>query len=473
LAVGSAVALAAVALVPTQSASATPLLGGKTTTPKSYGCAPVKPGEIPCVGKPDIPKAPSASSTPTAPKAPAKPTHAAATPKKRVVGTKSVGTKRFGCADASAGEVSCLGEFAPRSVKTVNGKPVAPRATGDPNSSGFTPKQLRAAYGLGKADAAGRTVAIVDAYDAPTAEKDLAAYRKAYGLPACTTANGCFRKVNQNGKASPLPQGDYGWATEISLDLDMVSAACPSCHILLVESNSADISSLATAVDTAATTKGVVAVSNSYGAAEDPSELKYDKHYDHPGVAITASTGDDGYGVSWPASSPTVTAVGGTSLKSADNARGWAETAWSGAGSGCSAQEKKPSWQQDGGCAKRSIADVSAVADPNTGVAVYDTYNSCGGGPVCDALLSLGLAQGADGWVKVGGTSASAPIIASVYALAGNTDSIDPSYPYRHAGALHDVTSGNNGNCKNYLCTARKGYDGPTGLGTPNGTGAF
>jgi hypothetical protein len=401
-------------------------------------------------------------------------TPAAAAPAHPDTGTRTIGARGFGCATAQPGRMSCLGRFAPRRVRTRAGRPVAPATTGSPTTVGLTPAQLVDAYGLGGANAAGRTVAIVDAYDAPTAEADLATYRAAYGLPACTTANGCFRKVNQNGAASPLPAGDYGWAEEISLDLDMVSAVCPSCHILLVEADSADTDSLGAAEDTAATASGVVAVSNSWGGAEDATELDADSHFQHPGVAITASSGDSGYGVSWPAASPYVTAVGGTSLSTASNARGWTETAWSGAGSGCSTQEPKPSWQHDSGCANRSVADVSAVADPNTGVAVYDTYNSCGTSSWCDLLLALGLAQGADGWVQVGGTSASSPIIASVYALAGNTGSIDQSYPYSHASALNDVTSGNNGSCGGgYLCTAGAGYDGPTGLGTPNGTGAF
>ncbi|HYS35264.1 MAG TPA: peptidase S8, partial [Pseudonocardiaceae bacterium] len=191
--------------------------------------------------------------------------------------------------------------------------------------------------------------------------------------------------------------------------------------------------------------------------------------------AITASSGDSGFGVLWPASSPFVTGVGGTSLAKAANARGWTETAWSGAGSGCSAFEAKPAWQQDTGCAKRTVADVSAVADPNTGVAVYDTYNTCGSSSFCDLLISLGAVAGADGWVQVGGTSASSPIVASVYALAGNTASINyGSFPYSHTASLFDVTSGSNGSCGGtYLCTAGAGYDGPTGLGTPNGTGAF
>jgi subtilase family serine protease len=229
------------------------------------------------------------------------------------------------------------------------------------------------------------------------------------------------------------------------------------------------------AEDTAATTSDVVAVSNSWGGPEDNTITSFDSHFKHSGVAITASSGDSGYGASWPASSPYVTAVGGTALHKASNSRGWTETAWSGAGSGCSAYEAKPSWQHDSGCAKRTVADVSAVADPNTGVAVYDTYNSCSGGLLCDTELQIGVAQGADGWVEVGGTSVASPIIASVYALAGNTSHVvNGSYPYSHTSALNDVTSGSNGSCGgSYLCTARPGYDGPTGLGTPNGTGAF
>nr|WP_245790654.1 S53 family peptidase [Streptomyces monashensis] len=352
---------------------------------------------------------------------------------------------------------------------------MSPFTTGSPTTVGYVPSDLRSAYKLGGTSGSGRTVAIVDAMDDPNAESDLAAYRSAYGLPSCTTANGCFRKVNQSGQASPLPAGDYGWAEEISLDLDMVSATCPGCHILLVEAKSANVTDLMTAEDTAATTAGVVSVSNSWGGSEDNTVTSFDSHFHRPGVAITASSGDSGYGVSWPASSPYVTAVGGTSLRRASNSRGWTETAWTGAGSGCSAYEAKPSWQHDSGCAKRAVADVSAVADPSTGVAVYDTYSSCGGALLCDTELQLGLAQGADGWVEVGGTSVASPIIASVYALAGNTSQIvNGSYPYSHTSALNDVTSGSNGSCGgSYLCTAGPGYDGPTGLGTPNGTGAF
>jgi subtilase family serine protease len=376
----------------------------------------------------------------------------------------------FGCASAAApGHVRCLGEMRARwSSKGL----LAPLVMSGP--TGYGPADLQSAYKVGGLTSGGRTVAIVDAYDDPNAESDLAVYRKQYGLAPCTTANGCFSKVNGSGQTSPLPTADAGWAEEESLDLDMVSSLCPDCHIRLVEATAPDTASLGTAEDTAAAS-GAVAISNSWGGAEDNTITAADAHFNHPGVAITASSGDSGYGVSWPASSPYVTAVGGTSLSKASNARGWTETAWSGAGSGCSAYEAKPSWQHDSGCANRTVADVSAVADPNTGVAVYDTYNTCGSSSYCDILIQLGLVTGADGWVQVGGTSASSPIIASVYALAGNTGSVTyGSYPYSHTSSLFDVTSGSNGNCGgSYLCTAGTGYDGPTGLGTPNGTGGF
>jgi subtilase family serine protease len=341
--------------------------------------------------------------------------------------------------------------------------------------TGLGPSQIQSAYKLTGLDGAGRTVAVVDAYNDPKAASDLATYRKAYGLPACTTANGCFKQVNQNGATSPLPAGDYGWAEEESLDLDAVSAACPTCHILLVEAKSATTADLATAENTAAKAAGVAAISNSYGGSEASSQLSTDSAYNHPGVAITVSSGDSGYGVQYPAASRYVTAVGGTTLTQASNARGWTETTWSGAGSGCSAYEPKPSWQHDSGCSRRTVADVSADADPNSGLGVYDTYNSCGSSSYCDSLIAIGAVQGLDGWAQVGGTSLSSPLTASVYALAGNTASVVyGSFPYSHTSALFDVTSGSNGSCSpSYLCTAGPGYDGPTGLGTPDGTGGF
>ncbi len=239
----------------------------------------------------------------------------------------------------------------------------------------------------------------------------------------------------------------------------MVSAICPNCNILLVEAKSSSYANLGTAVNEAVTL-GATAISNSYGGSDSSSDASYDSsYYKHSGVAITASSGDDGYGVEYPAASQYVTAVGGTSLSTASNSRGWTETAWSDAGSGCYGYETKPSWQTDTGCSKRTVADVSAVADPNTGVAVYDSTSY----------------EGYVGWLEFGGTSVSSPIIASVYAIAGNDTSVTyGSYPYAHSSSLYDVTSGSNGSCGgSYLCTAGTGYDGPTGLGTPDGTGAF
>lgn len=336
--------------------------------------------------------------------------------------------------------------------------------------SGYGPTDLRSAYNLATASAnngAGVTVGIVDAYDDPTAFADVNTYRAQFGEPALascapsavkSSTTPCFAKSNQSGGTS-YPKANGGWAQEESLDLDMASALCPKCNILLVEASSSSLTNLGTAVNTAVSL-GAAAVSNSYGGSESSSETSTENtYYNHPGVAITASSGDGGYGVEFPAASRYVTAVGGTSLTKASNTRGWTETAWSGAGSGCSADVTKPSWQTDTGCARRAVADVSAVADPNTGVAVYDSTSY----------------QGSKGWLVFGGTSVASPIIGTVYALAGNASSVNyGSYPYSHTSALYDVTSGSNGSCGGtYLCTAGTGYDGPTGLGTPNGTGAF
>ncbi len=334
---------------------------------------------------------------------------------------------------------------------------LAPFATTAP--SGYGPADLQAAYLLDSAAAgSGQTVAIVDAFDDPNVESDLAVYRSTFGLPPCTTANGCFKKVNQNG-GTQYPRPDRGWALEISLDVQMASAICPNCNILLVEAKSNSLANLAAAVDTAVRLGGTVE-SNSYGASEFSSETSYESHFNHPGVPITVSSGDGGYGVEYPAASQYVTAVGGTTLSRASNSRGWTETAWTGAGSGCSSFIPKPSWQTDPGCPNRTVADVSADADPNTGVAVYDTFRF----------------QGRSGWFVVGGTSVSAPVIASVYALAGNAGTISyGSFPYSHTSSLFDVVAGSNGSCGSiaYLCTAGVGYDGPTGLGTPDGSAGF
>jgi subtilase family serine protease len=346
------------------------------------------------------------------------------------------------CPATRAGFAACLA----RVVTDTSGKPFV-----SSGPSGYNPADIQSAYGLAGTSGAGRTVAIVDAYDDPTAEADLGVYRSQFGLTACTTANGCFKKVNQTGGSTP-PNANAGWATEISLDLDMVSATCPACHILLVEASSASFSNLATAVNTAAATPGVVAISNSYGGTDSAAMSAYD----HPGIAVTASTGDNGYQVQSPASYPHVVAVGGTSLRKSGSS--WTETAWSGAGSGCSTQNANPGWQTGTSCAGKANADVSAVADPNTGVSVYDSTRY----------------QGRSGWQVYGGTSASSPIVASIYAIADNFGTYAGQYTWTHTGALHDVTSGSNGTCSTAVwCHAGPGWDGPTGLGTPNGTASF
>ena len=348
------------------------------------------------------------------------------------------------------------------------GRGAAPLATAS-YQFGYTPQNLADAYKWADPTGSawswnGQTVAIVDAYDNPNAASDLAVYRNQFGLPTCSSSNGCFTKVNQGGGTAP-PAADIGWGQEIDLDIEMVSAVCPNCKILLVESDSNSFADLGAAVNQAFNL-GATAISNSYGGSEFFGETGYAAPYNHSGIAVTASSGDSGYGVQVPAAYNTVVAVGGTNLKTAANTRGWTEAAWSGAGSGCSSQISKPSWQKDTACSRRTVADVSAVADPNTGVAVYDSYGSTAGA----------------NWYVFGGTSVASPIIASVYGLAKNANTRDYAarLPYEPPASLFDVTSGSNGNCTRkrststkYYCTGGPGYDGPTGLGTPNGTAGF
>jgi subtilase family serine protease len=336
--------------------------------------------------------------------------------------------------------------------------------------SGWSPCNLRSAYKitlLATTHGKGQTIAIIDAFDDPNAAADLATYRSNFGLPPCSVASGCFKKVNQAGVAGSYPSGDMGWGQEISLDLDMVSAICPKCHILLVEANSSGFTDMFAAEQTAINA-GAHVVSNSWGAGEFSGENSFDSTLNTPGVAITDSSGDGAFqgGVQYPSASPYVTSVGGTMLAPAVNARGWSEKTWvtpaspptQGAGSGCSAYESKPAWQTDSGCSDRTTADVSAVA---ANVLGYDTYESGGGG-----------------WYFFFGTSVSSPITAGMYGLAGNAASqnVAPaSLAYANAKHLYDITSGlATGTCSpSYLCQAGKGYDGPTGLGAPKGIGAY
>jgi len=363
------------------------------------------------------------------------------------------------CTTAAAGEAACHAVLlVDDSGQRVNplGKPLGQPGATPQAISGKTPADIQDAYKLAGLSAGGRTVAIVDAYGYPNAERDLGVYRAQWGLSACTTANGCLRIVNQTGATTP-PRFDIGWAGEQALDLDAVSAACPSCKILLVQASSASFADLGTAVNTAARRTGVVAISNSYGGG-DVADSSYGAAYNHQGIAVTASTGDNGYqGGSFPASSHYVTAVGGTSLVKAGNTRGWSETVWSGSGSGCSTLNAAPSGQTTAmtSCSGRAIADVAADADPQTGLATYAPTS-----------------RTSSSWAQYGGTSLSSPIVAAVYALSGNTAGYANTIPYAQPAGLFDVTSGSNGTCASW-CTSKTGWDGPTGLGTPNATSAF
>ncbi|HET9095461.1 MAG TPA: hypothetical protein VFN37_02270 [Candidatus Baltobacteraceae bacterium] len=332
------------------------------------------------------------------------------------------------CADgAPAGLADCTLAI------NVNIPPISDVTTPSNLLPGLHPADLQNAYAL-PAQNAGRTVAIVDAYDDPSAESDLAVYRTAFGLPECSSSNGCLEKVNQQGSSASYPAASAAWDEEISLDLDMVSAACPNCKILLVEANSNSLEDLGASVDTAAS-MGAAAISNSYYGAEWSGETNDDAHYHHPGTAITVSSGDSAAPY-YPAVSPFVLAVGGTSLSGGEGS--WSESAWSLSGQGCSAYEPKPDWQGNNRCeGKRSTTDVATVADPQTGVSMYDST--------------------AGGWLVGGGTSVGAPLIAAAYALSGNSPG--PAYSYAHPSSFHDI--------------APAGYDWPTGLGTPNGIGGL
>ncbi len=336
---------------------------------------------------------------------------------------------------------------------------VSPAFSGSGVEGGYSPGDLRSAYNLPSASAgSGQTVAVVDAYDDPKAEADLSAYRHEYELSECTSSDGCFEKVDQAGGSTP-PPANRTWAREIALDLDMVSAICPSCHILLVEANTAESTNLAVA-ENEAVGLGATEISDSFAESESP---EFAAAYDHPGIPIAAAGGDGGYGVVSPASFPSVIAVGGTTLRPAARRRGWSETVWddegggelSGTGSGCS-REPKPAWQTDSGCLHRTTNDVAAVADPNTPVSVYDSNEA--GSP----------------WLLMGGTSVSAPIVAGAMALSTPyTRSFDGAHALylesANGGGFNDIVSGINGHCGDYLCEAGFGYDGPSGLGSLNG----
>ncbi len=374
---------------------------------------------------------------------------------------------------------------------------------------GLRPQDLHSAYALPTSAPSPQTIALVDAFDDPTAEQDLKTYDEYFGLPACTGANGCFEKVDQDGKRKPLPEANGHAAFEISIDIEVAHAVCQNCHILLVEAESLKDSNLETA-ENRAVTLGATEISNSWYTDEP---LTDSPAFNHPGIVITAAAGDFGYlnwdfsgepepeeiergSVNYPASSPHVIAVGGTRLELSGpldaSQRNWErESVWNGygaTGSGCSSFPA-PQWQLETsdwasvGCGeKRAVADVAADADIYTGVAVYD---------------STPYGKVPPGWATANGTSLASPLIAAVFALAGGSGGVE--YPaktlYENEGSLHDVESGSDGECaerptseglsactmgeegteckEQAICVAGPDYDGPSGVGTPDGLGGF
>jgi len=335
---------------------------------------------------------------------------------------------------------------------------VAPdgRIRADLVPNGFGPADLQSAYAIDPSAQKAATIAIVDAYGYANLESDLAQYRAQFGLPLCTRANGCLAIVNQQGQAAPLPPdpppGD-DWTIETALDVDMASAACPRCKILVVQGDDDMGDGLLVGNDAAAALHATT-ISNSWSMVEVAGSpvTVFEPHFTHPGIAIFASSGDSGFdrggaGPEYPATSAHVIGVGGTSLFRAAGARGWAETAWNLGGSACSLSIPKPAFQTTSPCAFRASSDVSAVGDPMTGVAVFNAN--------------------AGGWLILGGTSAASPIVATIFGAAGLGDAT-PADVAQRTSALFDVTSGSNGPCGNVLCNAGAGWDGPTGYGTPN-----
>lgn len=346
------------------------------------------------------------------------------------------------------------------------------------DNGAYSPAFLQSAYNARALDSAsnagaGRIVAVVDAYDNPALFSDLNYYRNYFGMPACVRGSvqssntGCvFQQVNEQGQSSPLPAANQGWGFEEATDVEMISALCANCQILVVEAQSASMTDLGTAVNTAVSL-GANVVSNSYGSTEFANEVSLaTTYFDHPGVPIVAAAGDNGYGVQFPAAAPSVIAVGGTTLlqTSKSGSRAGSESVWSGTGSGCSAYEPKPAWQHDTLCARRSVNDVAAVANPNTGVWVYD-------------------ASSGSQMAVAGGTSVAAAVVSALYGLAGASGSanIAPAQLlYASRSSMYQVASGANGTCATYLCDAsqnQNGYSGPAGVGTfgasPSSLAAF
>ena len=325
--------------------------------------------------------------------------------------------------------------------------------------AGFGPPDLQAAYNIPATITASPTVAIVDAYGYTALESDLGKYRAQYGLPACTIANGCLKVVNSTGLTSPLPPNPPAaddWTVETALDVDMVSAACPTCKILVIQANDPG-DTLLTAQATAKQL-GATVISNSWGGAEQPGTpaTAEEAYFNQAGVTVFVASGDNGYndagqGPDYPGTSQYAIAVGGTALVKDGSARGWSEHAWTSGGSACSLSIPKPAYQDLSPCQYKATTDIAAVGDPATGLAVYNAANG--------------------GWISVGGTSASSPFVAAIFAATGNGAVMTGKFVKDNAAKLFDVLTGTNGTCPagtGLLCTATAGWDGPTGYGTPN-----
>jgi len=311
-----------------------------------------------------------------------------------------------------------------------------------PRPPGGSPT-IRSAYRFSASlTGAGTTIAIVDAYDDPNAESDLGVFSAQYGLPSCTTSNGCFRKVNQTGGTSSYPKTNAGWSLEISLDMQWAHAIAPGAHILLVEASSNSFANLMAAEDYAASHASYV--SNSWGGSEFSGESTYDGHFTHAGVSFFVSAGDNGLPAEYPSASPNVISVGGTTLHFSSGAFS-SETGWSSSGGGCSAYENANAAQSTGSVScsgKRATPDVSLDADPSSGVSVYDSVRY----------------SGQLGWFTVGGTSASSPMWAARAADSGAV--VNASYVYGANIGFGDITSGGNS------AGCSTGFDLTTGLGS-------
>jgi hypothetical protein len=327
----------------------------------------------------------------------------------------------------------------------------------DATPQGFGPADLQAAYRVLYAASTTPTIAVVDAYNYSALESDLGMYRAQFGLPTCTIANGCLRIVNENGQPSPMPPdapANDDWTVETALDVDMASAACPQCKLLVVLASSTQLSDLVPSQRTAVQL-GATVVSDSWGGVDTANHPVTEPYFDHAGVPTFVSAGDDGYnqggmGPHYPSTSAFVIAVGGTRLVRDGSARGWSEVAWTNGGSSCSTAIPKPAYQPASPCAFRAASDVAAVADTASPVAVYNANHG--------------------GWIEVGGTSASAPLVAGMVAASGLAPQVSAAWFAQHASLLHDVTSGTNGSCGSVICNAGPGWDGPTGFGTPDMT---